>query len=161
MKTVLGIDPGLSGALAFLGDGEAVLYDMPVQNKGKGGHEIDMPALVALLRDLAPGIVVIERQQTRTRDGKVQAFTTGLGFGALRMACVALGLPHELPTPQAWKKAMLAGETPDENPKVTSLRVARRLFPLADLGPKKDAGRAEALLIAEYGRRQAGGGNLT
>lgn len=52
--------------------------------------------------------------------------------------------------PQAWKKVL--GVTAD---KETSLSLARELFPAASLLRKKDHGRAEALLIAEYRRRQA------
>lgn len=52
--------------------------------------------------------------------------------------------------PQAWKKAMAV--TAD---KETSLNLARQLFPAASLLRKKDHGRAEALLIAEYSRRQS------
>ena len=52
-------------------------------------------------------------------------------------------------TPQAWKKAMKL--TSD---KKQSLAMARELWPNAPLNFAKHDGRAEALLMAEYLRRQ-------
>ena len=158
---VVGIDPGLTGAVALVsGDGRAVsVDDMPVVTKGKGGHDLDLPALRDLLRDLAPERVYVERQQARPGNGACAAHTAGRIYGAILGILTALELPYELVTPQRWKKAMLDGEPKDDsNPKAPSLRVARRLFPLVDLGRRKDAGRAEALLIAEWGRRAGGAG---
>jgi len=54
-------------------------------------------------------------------------------------------------TPQVWKKSM--NLTSDKN---ESLAAARIAFPQAVLKLKKDHGKAEALLIAEYARRAWG-----
>jgi len=74
-------------------------------------------------------------------------------FGAAYMACIAVAQrsrdPWMLVRPQKWKKDM--GLTSD---KAESLDMARELWPAAPLTRKKDNGRAEALLIAEWLRRQ-------
>lgn len=157
MTVICGIDPGLTGAIARLDGGAAETFDMPVLPKGKSGHELHLRGLLTLIRDLAPSVVYVERQQPRPGNGACAAFTAGDTFGSIKAILTTLDIPFELVTPQRWKKAMLDGEPKDDvNPKGPSLRVARRLFPLADLGRRKDAGRAEALLIAEYGRRNGG-----
>jgi len=81
------------------------------------------------------------------------------GWGHLRGACIALGIPikHE-PTPAQWKRAIfgnaLKGKTRPQQ-KNMARDMARKLFPQAApfLARVKDADRAEALLIMEYGRR--------
>lgn len=64
----------------------------------------------------------------------------------------AYRLPLELPSPQRWKKEMMADMGKDKD--ASRLR-AIQLFPVVAnrLDRKKDDGRAEALLLAEYGRR--------
>jgi hypothetical protein len=54
-------------------------------------------------------------------------------------------------TPQKWKKDLKL-----DSDKNKSLALARELWPLAPLERKKDNGRAEALLMAEWLRRQDG-----
>jgi hypothetical protein len=51
-------------------------------------------------------------------------------------------------TPQAWKKAMNLTSIKED-----SLVAARLAFPQAILKLKKDHGKAEALLLADYARR--------
>jgi len=63
-----------------------------------------------------------------------------------------LGLSLEMPSPQRWKKEMLADQGKEKD---ASRFKAMQLFPTVagQLNRKKDDGRAEALLMAEYGRR--------
>jgi crossover junction endodeoxyribonuclease RuvC len=66
----------------------------------------------------------------------------------------ALNIPHELITPQSWKKSMMNGQPKEKD---ASRLVVMRLFPeVSDrLQLKKHHGRADALLIAEFLRRKA------
>ena len=149
-----GIDPGLTGALAFL-DGRklALLSDMPVSVGRK--YEIDVLGLVRMLAPHAFNChAVVERQQAMPKQGVTSSFRNGSSYGSLLAVLAVQGWPVTLVSPREWKHAMHCSS--DKN---QSLEVARRLFPGAaqKLTRKKDHGRAEALLIAEYGRRKLGG----
>jgi crossover junction endodeoxyribonuclease RuvC len=91
----------------------------------------------------------IEQVSARPGQGTVSMFT----FGGAYMAAIAIAQrsyrPTTMVTPQKWKKAM--GLSKDKN---LSLDMARELWPEAPLKRKKDNGRAEALLIAEFFRRE-------
>jgi hypothetical protein len=54
-------------------------------------------------------------------------------------------------TPQVWKKALKL-----DSDKNKSLSMARELWPTAPLKRQKDNGRAEALLMAYWLRKQSG-----
>jgi len=87
------------------------------------------------------------------------SFNFGMGYGMWIGIVVGLGLPYELVTPQRWQKEMLAGM---QGGKDASCIRAQELFPEADLrlGPRSKKlhdGRADALLLAEFGRRTHGG----
>jgi crossover junction endodeoxyribonuclease RuvC len=164
-RAVLGVDPGFSGGFAWLAvDGSgAGAAPMPV-HKGKGRAELDVPGLVALVRSVQAGhavaLAVVERVHAMPRQGLASTFAFGRGFGEVLGALKALGLPLELPTPQAWRRVVLAG-TPGG--KLASIQYARRRFPQVPLlaTPRSRTphdGMAEALLMCEYGRRLLVGG---
>jgi crossover junction endodeoxyribonuclease RuvC len=80
-------------------------------------------------------------------------FNFGENFGFICGVLEALKIPYELVRPQKWKRMFSC--TSDKN---TSIEVAKRLFPSAQLMRtdrcrKPDDGMAEALLMAEYARR--------
>jgi crossover junction endodeoxyribonuclease RuvC len=60
----------------------------------------------------------------------------------------ALRMPYTPVRPVVWKKAFSLGKD-----KEASRLRAQQLFPSADLRRKRDHGRAEALLLAWYGRQ--------
>ena len=70
-------------------------------------------------------------------------------YGAAIAIMERINCPWHMVTPQKWKKDM--GLTSDKN---ESLTMARELWPITPLARKKDNGRAEALLMAEWLRRQ-------
>jgi crossover junction endodeoxyribonuclease RuvC len=86
------------------------------------------------------------------KQGVASSFTFGEGFGIWKGIIAAFQLPVELVSPQRWKKTMLADQGKEKD---ASRFKAMQLFPsVADqLKRVKDDGRAEALLLAEYGRR--------
>lgn len=139
MTDILGIDPGASGAIAKIG-GEVAVWDMPSTPKD----------LVDLLAQFKPHqtVAFVEQAQSMPGQGVASSFKYGVGFGTILGALAALGIPHRLVTPAMWKRQM--GIDKD---KEKSRGLAQQLFPTAPLPRKKDHGRAEALLIAEWGRR--------
>lgn len=159
---VVGIDPGVTGAVAIIReDASAEVLDLPVVwiTKGRGKKKTrrrvyDLPRLACLFSDLSmedPVTIVIEDVHAMTKQGVTSMFSMGYGVGVLHMGATMCGLPFELVTPQRWKKEMLDGTAKD---KAAAYQGAQRLFPGVDLGSRSDHGRAEALLIAEWRRRQ-------
>lgn len=155
----IGVDPGLDGALALLDEAGAILRleDMPTSGAGKGKREIDCAGLAGFLR-LAAGIrggstipfALIEAVHSMPKQGVASSFKFGFTTGAVHGALAAVGIPYMTVTPQRWQKLMLDGH--GKGDKNASLLVARRRWPEADLARVRDHGRAEAALIAEYGR---------
>ncbi len=150
----IGIDPGLTGAIAVLNAaGELLaLCDTPTQTTTTGRREINAAALADLLRQW-PGVpAAVERVGARPGESATSGFSFGFSQGSI-LACLAvLGHPVRLVQPASWKR--WAGIPPGA-PKDASIGTASRLIPSASphLTLKKHDGRADALLIGLYGLR--------
>lgn len=99
-------------------------------------------------------VVCLEHVHAMPKQGVSSMFSFGVNFGFIQGVLMAFGMPYELVTPQKWKKEFSV--TAEKN---TSIEVAKRLFPNADLMrtsrcKKENDGIAEALLLAEYARRK-------
>lgn len=164
---ILGIDPGVSGAIAMINEeGEiARIEDLPVLclKKGKKTNTIlDIIGLANTLRVVSSlnnahgmGVVAyVEKAQSMPDQGSASTFKYGKSCGAIEGILAAFNFPFTLVNPRTWKKAMMADM--DRKSKDASRYRASQLFPSAAdmLSRKKDEHRAEALLIAEYGRRE-------
>jgi hypothetical protein len=140
MKLHIGIDPGLSGGVAFVPEsGTPWAHKMPETDRD----------LIDLLRDsinLFDARAVIELVHSSPQMGVKSAFTFGEGYGRLQMALTALGVPYERVRPAIWQKAMGCLTKGDKN---VSKRRAQELFPTL----KVTHAIADALLIGEYARR--------
>jgi crossover junction endodeoxyribonuclease RuvC len=152
---ILGIDPGLSGALAlYLPDGSLVVEDVPtLQLKSK--RIIDEYALGRLVDRWSAQIreVWLKQVGVRPGEGAVGAFTFGRGYGLIRGICAANFLTIVDVTPATWKRAMSVKGDKDES----RLRASTLLPRHAHLWQlKKHDGRAEAALIALHGSRSGG-----
>jgi crossover junction endodeoxyribonuclease RuvC len=150
---LIGIDPGLAGAVAVLAaNGTLVaVHDTPTLTLriARGTrHDYDIPGMVAMLAPYAgAGLhVVIEASQAMPGQGTRSTWTTGCGYGLWLGILAALQLPYTTVRPVVWKKAFSLGKDKEQ----ARLR-AQQLYPSADLRRKKDHGRAEALLLARYG----------
>ena len=145
MKTTIGIDPGKSGGIAWIGDDGTVVEAMPetLQDLWELIVSISLNAETG-----GTGIMAyIEAIHSSPQMGVVSAFTFGRGLGNLEMALTAAGIPFERVRPQVWQKAMNCLTKGQKN--VTKAR-AQELFPSI----KITHAIADAILIAEYGRRQ-------
>lgn len=150
----LGIDPGLSGALALL-EGEALeVHDIPTLQIGTK-RQIDEYALARLIDALSHRVkeVWLEQVGTRPGEGAVGAFSFGKGYGLIRGVCAANFLPIHDVTPATWKRALRVSGDKDE-----ARARASALFPRhgQNWPLKKHDGRAEASLIALYGSQRGG-----
>lgn len=144
--TYIGIDPGISGALAVIEEG--IAFVLPFEERGY----ID----TLLTVDPAQAVACVEHVHSMPKQGVASSFKFGTNFGWIQGVLMALGIPYELVTPQKWKKEFSV--TADKN---TSISVCKRLFPGVPLKKterctKDNDGYAEALLMAEYARRRLG-----
>lgn len=153
----LGLDPGLTGALAFLEyskEGNLVgvgVYDTPTLTIVKGKTpclEYDIPGMAGCLSQFAKDDthVIIENAQAMPKQGVKSTWTTGYGFGIWLGIVAAFHLPYTRVSPRVWKKALSLNSD-----KETSRLRAQQLFPTADLRLRKHHHRSEALLLAWYG----------
>lgn len=155
---IVGIDPGGRGALALLQDGRlSDVMDMPVfeVSRGKGvKRELDVHGLVFLMRTWAPDVVWFEQVGGMEGDSPSSAFNFGRIAGAAEAIVKGMsGARFEFVAPHVWKKAMkLTGKGKDD-----SRARACALWPgmAQHFRRKMDDGRAEAALLAEYGRVSA------
>jgi crossover junction endodeoxyribonuclease RuvC len=150
---IAGIDVGLSGAICVMSDkdGHIVdLLDMPVVVTGKGKRELDEPAIWEVLADWHVDHVYIEKAQSMPGQGIASTGHYLTGYGILRGMCVGLQIGYTLVHPATWKKAMLLDQGKGKGESIVR---AKQLWPTVKLDRKKDHGKADALLIAEYGRR--------
>lgn len=146
---VAGIDPGFSGAIGII-DGEHVeVHDMPVAGIGAGKF-VDGGAVFSILKKAGVRTIVIEQVSSRPGQGVATTFRFGSAYGAVLAIAMAVGAKVELVTPVKWKRKYgLIGMG-----KEASRALALRKFPAVRdfLKRKKDDGRAEGLLLADYGR---------
>ena len=142
----IGIDPGVSGALAVLREGrdaQVVTWD-PEAYK-------DALRAVSVAGECA--VACLEKVSAMPKQGVTSMFNFGENFGYIRGLLEANGIPYELVTPKKWQKEF---SVTDKN---SSVEVCKRLFPGVSLRRtekcKKDHdGMSDALLMAEYARRR-------
>jgi crossover junction endodeoxyribonuclease RuvC len=153
MRWTVGIDPGLSGAVAFL-DGEELVevVDMPVVTPKGRKPRVDVGGLASVLAAWAPVEALVERVGPAPGAGVSSMFRFGYGAGAIEGVLAGLGIEVVLVAPTVWKPAMRLGSD-----KGRARAEAQRLFPaLASLFDRvRDDGRAEAALLGLYGVRLA------
>jgi len=148
---IIGIDPGLGGALALLYNNDLEIYDMPTIQDGTK-RRVDH-AQLAIILDLwakHQGITcVIEKVASMPGNGHAGAFTFGRAAGVVIGAVAANFIPIVEVPPQVWKRKT---QTPTD--KDGARLRASEIFPryAGQWARVKDDGRAEAALIAYYGR---------
>lgn len=159
---IIGIDPGISGAIAAVDAHGRLLWveDMPIRDSGKQSrkqNEVDGAALGRLLRLHVMDIdrACVESVHAMPAQGVSSMFSMGETCGVIRGVLEALCVPVVRVQPQAWKRAFgLLRASKDQ-----SRAEAIRLFPASgDFGRKKDHGRAEAALIARWSATEMGRG---
>lgn len=152
-RLVIGIDPGLHGAVA-VHDGERIvaLEDIPVVqfSHARIKHRVDGALLAKLLEPYVADcrLAVVERVSARPGEAASSSFCFGYTSGCILGVLGALRVPVALPMPVTWKRAMKLGK--DKN-----LSRARAIEMYPDIAGKlsrvKDHDRAESVLLAAYG----------
>ena len=163
---IAAIDPGQTGGLALIKFQHCIEAEpMPVIPKPKGGgHMLDLPAIVTLLERWVSlfelSHVFLERAHAMPKQGVTSMFNYGMGFGQIEGILATIPLKYTMVEARSWTKVMWEGTAAGES-KARSLIVTRRLFPAVKLTVGRSTvphkGIVDALLIAEYGRRQLAG----
>lgn len=152
-KTYIGIDPGKSGAIAFIAGESIKVFDFEEIQYMEYLESFNMDVLKR-----KPVKAVIEKVSSFPSQGVVGAFNFGMNYGIWLGRLEICGIPFDRVIPRVWQKVVfdtLPGKKKAQDRKILSLERARNLFPMMvpRLGRKKDHDRAEALLLAEYARR--------
>lgn len=142
----IGIDPGQNGGYAFISDGGAETYAWD-----------DVEFLVEMEEVFESGqkaVAVVEKVGAMHGQGVTSMFNFGKSAGFIEGVLRAYNIPFQLVPPKTWKKEFSLGSD-----KAQSIEVCKRLFPKVNLlrtdkCRKEHDGMAEALLMAEYGRRK-------
>jgi hypothetical protein len=166
MTRILGIDPGISGAVGlFLPDSPVNtvpdgLVDLPVMGEGTK-RELNYAALRDIIWTLNPDIVVLERAMAmpsipdkngvRRDMGSASTFKFGGGYYAIKAVVACLDKPLHPPVmPGTWKKHfnLPGGDAAKEAARQLAIQRYPQVAPF--LTRKMDHQRAEAFLIAVW-----------
>jgi hypothetical protein len=143
---ILGVDPGVSGAIAFYFPAHpdrVAVEDMP-----SAAGDVDAVTLAKRIAAMGPDLAFLERVNAMPGQGVSSTFKFGRAYGVALGVIGAAAIPLHLVTPSKWK-----GHLRLSSDKEQARAMALRLFPACSehFKRKKDHGRAEAALIARYG----------
>ena len=156
MMLIIGIDPGITGAICFFEDRKIIdLIEMPNMAAGKknkrqvNGAQVYNEIFERIKNYNKKDIkVVIEQVSAMPGQGVTSMFNFGQSFGVLKGICAAMQLPMYFVRPAKWKKYFnLINSEKD-----ASRTKAIQIFPYISekLSKKKDGNKADAILIASF-----------
>ena len=158
MKLIVAIDPGLSGAVAFLdADLGLEVFDMPVhklKRNGKTKREVDRYELARIIDAHAPiSHAFVEQVGAMPGQGVSSMFQFGRSLGIVEGVLAANFVPTDYVTPRKWRSALGVRAGKDGSRARASELMPRHAGQWTRV---KDDGRAEAALIALFGARELG-----
>ncbi len=153
---IIGIDPGISGAICFFEDGKIIdVIEMPSMAEGKKNKkQVNGNQLYNEIKSRLSEInqdeacVVVEHVTAMPGQGVTSMFNFGQSFGVIKGICSAMQLSIHFVRPTKWKKYFsLINSSKD-----ASRSRAIEIFPKISekLKRKKDSNKADAILIASY-----------
>ena len=151
---VIGIDPGLSGAIAILENNKVLnIFDIPVMSEGKKNKkQLNSALLVSLLKENIfkneEVSVVVEQVNAMPGQGVTSMFNFGQTFGAIKGICAALNLPIFFVRPSKWKKHFELINSSKDSSRTKVIEMYPKLS--NQLAKKKDVNKSDAILIARY-----------
>ena len=153
---IIGIDPGIAGAICFFSDGKIIdVIDMPTMADGKKNKkQVNGRQIFNEISNLKsqyinePVSVVVEQVSAMPGQGVTSMFNFGQSFGMIKGICSAMELPIYYVRPAKWKKYfnLINSEKDASRTKVIEM------FPKIShkLSRKKDNNKADAILIAQF-----------
>ena len=153
---IIGIDPGISGAICFLEDGKIIdVIEMPSMAEGKknkkqvNGSQIYNEISKRIKQIDKKNIkVIIEQVSAMPGQGVTSMFNFGQSFGILKGICSAMQLPMHFVRPAKWKKYFNLINSQKDASRTRAIEI----FPYfsTQLSKKKDSNKADAILIASF-----------
>lgn len=148
--TIIGIDPGLQGGIAYIGS-EVKAFEMPCYSSIAFVNTVCAAEIYR--HHICPlpnnSVAYVEHAQAMPKQGVVSVFNYGIGFGKILASLEIRGIEIKLVRPAIWKKAL---RLPKE--KEAAVVMAEKLYPGISFRTPRGRlldGKAEALLIAHYG----------
>ena len=151
---IIGIDPGLSGAIAIVQNNKVLaIYDMPVMAEGKKNKkQLNSAQLVNLIKENTENedeiAVIVEQVNAMPGQGVTSMFNFGQTFGAIKGVCAALNLPIYFVRPSKWKKHFELINSSKDSSRTKAIEMYPSLS--AQLAKKKDVNKSDAILIARF-----------
>ena len=151
---IIGIDPGLSGAIAILENKQVItLIDMPVMADGKKNkRQLNSAQLVSIIKENIKNneevVVVVEQVNAMPGQGVTSMFNFGQTFGAIKGVCAALDLPIFFVRPSRWKKYFELINSSKDSSRTKAIEMYPSIS--SHLSKKKDVNKSDAILIARF-----------
>jgi crossover junction endodeoxyribonuclease RuvC len=153
---IIGIDPGISGAICFFENGKILdVVEMPTMTEGKknkkqvNGAQI-FNEIIKRINELEKDNVrvIIEQVSAMPGQGVTSMFNFGQSFGILKGICSAMQLPMYFVRPAKWKKYFNLINSEKDASRTRAIEI----FPYfsSQLSKKKDSNKADAILIASF-----------
>ena len=151
---IIGIDPGLSGAIAILENNKVInIFDIPVMSEGKKNkRQLNSALLVDLIKENIKNCeevaVVVEQVNAMPGQGVTSMFNFGQTFGAIKGVCAALQLPIFFVRPSKWKKHFELINSSKDSSRTKAIEMYPKLS--NQLAKKKKDNKSDTILIARF-----------
>ena len=153
---IFGIDPGLGGAISVLENKKVIeVFDMPTMIDGKKNKRQVNGAQISneIIRrtkniEKKNTKVIIEQDAAMPGQGVTSMFNFGQSFGVLKGICSALELPMYFVRPVKWKKYFNLINSEKDASRTKAIEIFPEISSI--LSKKKDANKADAILIASF-----------
>lgn len=145
---VLGIDPGLNGALVFLINGKIeASFKMPTQ-KTESGNQIHLNNLSELITTYAPEVCILEKTLPMPGLSLQSISTSAINWGKVYATVHMMGVPIVTVYPVSWTNAIHSIDKLThkmDKPKQKSMHIYKKLYPQSN---ETHDGIVDATLIA-------------
>tara|TARA_Y100001958_G_scaffold120922_1_gene88040 strand:+ start:594 stop:1088 length:495 start_codon:yes stop_codon:yes gene_type:complete len=151
---IIGIDPGINGAICFFENGEVIdVIEMPTMQDGKknkkqiNGNQIFNEIFLRIQNISKKNInVIVEQVSAMPGQGVTSMFNFGQSFGVIKGICAAMQLPIFFVRPAKWKKNFDLINTKKDASRTKAIEMFPKISTF--LSKKKDSNKADAILIA-------------
>ncbi len=153
---IIGIDPGVNGAISVLDKRKVKdVIDMPTMAEGKknkrqiNGRQIFNEISSRIDSYSSENInVVVEQVSAMPGQGVTSMFNFGQSFGVIKGICSAMQLPIFFVRPAKWKKHFDLINSQKDASRTRAIEMFPNISSI--LSKKKDANKADAILIASF-----------
>ncbi len=153
---IIGIDPGINGAICFFENGQVKdVLEMPTMAEGKknkrqiNGHQM-FNELSSRIKGYNPQNinVIVEQVSAMPGQGVTSMFNFGQSFGVIKGICAAMQLPIFFVRPAKWKKHFELINSQKDASRTKAIEMFPKISSI--LSKKKDSNKADAILIASF-----------